>query len=151
MLPRLLQKKEEKKQYSTVFEGYEGMKAVYDEMVDYCHTHKEDFIGFSIVDEEYEKEIVMNFFRRYDRIRAEKKIKTRLLAPFRLKYLKKYNTIHMKFKFIDFNMPTGLIMWGDNVAYLSWSEKPVAFVIHSEDIAKSNKKFFEEMWRIAKN
>ncbi len=146
ILPRLEAKKKEKKQFSTVYQGYEGMKTLYDEIIDYCNRNKENFIGFAMQNEEYENDVLMYFFKRYDKIREEMKIKTQLIASNDKIELRKHNSKYLKFKFIDFKLPTGLIIWGDNVAYLSWTEKPSGFVIHSVDVAKSNKDFFKEMW-----
>ncbi len=47
-------------------------------------------------------------------------------------------------------MPTGVIIFGNKVATIVWRETPTAFVIKSKQVADSYKKFFEDMWKIAK-
>ena len=47
-------------------------------------------------------------------------------------------------------VPTGLIIWEDKVATLLWHEVPSAFVIHSKPNAEAYRKFFDDMWKIAK-
>lgn len=150
MLPRLEAKKKIKKQYSTVYEGYMGMKTLYDEIIDYCRETGDEFIGFAMDEKDYMDESLMYFFKKYDRVRNELKIKTKLISPVWIENLCKYNTDFIEIRFIDFKLPTGLIIWGDNVAYLSWSDKPCAFVISSENVARSNRDFFYEIWNRAK-
>lgn len=147
ILPRLLKKKEEKKQYTTVYEGYKGLISLYDEIVNSCRISCQDFIGFSMNDNQYKTETLKHFFRKYDRIRKNLNIKTRLLAHSSQKHLREYNSNYFTFKFLDIKLPNGLIIWEQSVAYINWNPKsPTAFVIHSEEIAESNRKFFEEMW-----
>ena len=46
-------------------------------------------------------------------------------------------------------LPLLLIAY-DKVATLVWQEIPTAFVIESKQVAYSYKKFFEDMWKLAK-
>ncbi len=146
IIPRLQEKKREKKQYSMIYEGYNGLETLYDEIINYCHKNKEDFKAFALSKEEYKNKNLEYFFAKYDNLRKQLKVKTRLLAPIsQKKPLEKYNKIEIKY--VNLELPTGLIIWGDNVAYINWSNnQPTGFVIHSEQIAESNKNFFEELW-----
>jgi hypothetical protein len=58
---------------------------------------------------------------------------------------------NIKIKYLPYNLPTGVIIFGDRVATLVWKNIPTAFVIQSKQTAQSYKKFFEDMWKIAKS
>lgn len=149
LIPDLKLNQDNSKQFARVYEGYEGTKTLYDEAINYCQINKEDFLAFSMSDKDFESESLKYFFSKYDKLRCELQINTRIIAKESQKrYLNSRGAI--EFRFIDFNLPTGLIIFGDNVAYLSWGKNPVAFVITSPEIAKSNKQFFEDMWKVAK-
>jgi len=102
IIPRLQEKKKEKKQYSMIYEGYNGLETLYDEIVSYCHKNKEDFKAFALSKEEYENKNLEYFFAKYDNIRKQLKVKTRLLAPVsQKKPLEKYTKIEIKYVNIE--------------------------------------------------
>ena len=53
--------------------------------------------------------------------------------------------------YISYEMPTGVIIYGDKVATVLWGETPTAFVIQSKKTAEKYRKFFYNMWKIAKS
>lgn len=57
---------------------------------------------------------------------------------------------NISIKYLLYKLPTGVIIFGNKVATLTWQEIPRAFVIHSKQVAESYKSFFESMWKIAK-
>ena len=151
LIPKLeFQKKQE--QYATVYESFNGIKTLYNEILEYLSKNKENFIGFTL-GEGYEKQEVNIFFKNYDRKRKELGIKTLLIGPLEQKEFidknyKKDNNIEIRY--VKQAVPTGVIIWGDNVATLLWHDIPSAFVIHSKQNAEVYKKFFWEFWKISK-
>ncbi len=50
----------------------------------------------------------------------------------------------------EYDFPSTVLISGERVATIVWSEQPFAFVVNSEEVAKSNRNFFELLWKIAK-
>ena len=97
----------------------------------------------------------MTFFEHYDLKRKEKGIKTKLIGIesqrkfFKEDYLKKAN---LEVKYLPYaSVPQGVIIIGDRIATMLWSKNPVAFVIQSKQTAEAYRKFFWDMWKIAKH
>jgi len=153
LIPRLsLIQKQEAVQYATVYETFNGIKTLYDEILDYLGKNKEDFIGFTL-GEEYKGEQANLFFQNYDAKRKSLRIKTRLIGLESQKEFLKKNYPKdrgIEIRYLDQALPTGVIIYGDKVATLLWDKTPVAFVISSKQNAGSYRKFFEDLWKIAK-
>ena len=153
LIPILIsQQKQEAKQFATIYESFNGIKTLYDQMLDYHKKHKEDFTAFTL-GEEYKKKEVNIFFKNYDAKRKALGIKTKLLGlESQRKFLtKEYGANpNIQLKFIKYSLPTGVIVFGDNVVNLLWHKVPTAFVVHSKENAKAYRKFFNDMWKIAK-
>ena len=153
LIPTIISQQEsEAKQYATVYESYNGIKTLYDEILDYLHKNKEDFLGFTL-GEEYTNKQANLFFKNYDIKRRELKIKTKLIG---LEHQKKFlekgygKDLNIEIKYLKHAVPTGLIIWDDKVATLLWHDVPSAFVIHSKPNAEAYRKFFNDMWKIAR-
>ena len=153
LLPQLISKqKPVERQYATVYETFGGIKTLYDEMLEYEKKSGEDFICFTL-GEEYQNDEANLFFMQYDRKRKEAGIKTRIigLEEQRSFYKKTFGANpNITFRFVKQAIPTGVLIFGDNVATLLWKEVPTAFVIHSKQNADVYKKFYESLWKIAK-
>ena len=153
LIPRLSSiQKQEAKQYATIYETFNGIKTLYDELLDYLSKSKEDFIGFTLGNE-YQGEQANLFFKNYDAKRKSLGIKTRLIGlESQRQFLNKNYPKHknIEIRFLNQALPTGIIIYGDKVATLLWNKTPVAFVISSKQNADSYKQFFEDLWKIAK-
>jgi HTH-type transcriptional regulator, sugar sensing transcriptional regulator len=155
LIPQLEAKKKlaENIQTAKVYQTYDGMKTLYNEILDLLAPGKEDFIAFTISDEEYQYKESEYFFQEYDTKRRELGIKVKLLAHTSQKKLMESMTKGDKnviVKYLSYKMPTGVIIYGDKVATLVWGEIPTAFVISSKQTSEVYRKFFQDMWKIAK-
>jgi len=152
LIPRLTSQQEsEAKQYATIYESYNGIKTLYDEILDYLQKNNDAFIGFTLGGEYTSKQANL-FFKNYDAKRRELKIKTKLIGlEHQKKFLqKKYGEDpNVEIKYLEYAVPTGLIIWDDKVATLLWHDVPSAFVIYSKPNAEAYRKFFNDMWEIA--
>jgi len=55
-------------------------------------------------------------------------------------------------KYLNYaSVPQGVIIVGNKVATMIWSENPIAFVIESEKVSKSYRNFFNELWMKARS
>jgi len=155
LLPSLISKQEKEAEYSAkVYGGYNGLRTLYEEMIRYLEKSKEDFIAFTL-GEEYKDENLMTFFEHYDTKRKSLGIKTKLVGVetqrkfFNKDYLQK---VKLEIKYLPYaSVPQGVIIFGDKVATMVWKKNPVAFVIQSKQTAEAYKKFFQDMWKIAKH
>jgi sugar-specific transcriptional regulator TrmB len=151
-IPQIRSKHKKTDQYATVYESFNGIKTLYDEILDYLSANKENFIAFSMR-EEYKKKQMNLFFRNYNVKRAKLGIKIKLIGlAHQRSFLERENKdyLNIETRYVDHAVPAGVIIYGDNVATLLWYDVPTAFVIHSRQNAHAYKKFFNDMWKIAK-
>ena len=154
IIPQLAAKQKlEAKNSATVYESYNGLRTLYEEFVNSLVGPKRDFIAFTLGDE-YEDKNLMLFFEHYDLVRKEKGIRTRLIGVdwqrkfFDLNYMKKMN---LNIRYLSYSaVPQGLIIVDDRIATMVWHPTPTAFVIQSKSVAESYRKFFEDIWKVAK-
>lgn len=153
IIPQLLEKqKKEATQNAVVYETFNGIKTLYNEILDVLKKNKEDFIGFTL-GEEYENKQANIFFKNYDAKRKALGIKIRLIGLEKQKNFlqKEYGkNPNIEIKYLSYSVPTGIIIYDDKVATLIWHKVPTAFVIHSKENAKQYRNFFEDIWKIAK-
>jgi len=57
---------------------------------------------------------------------------------------------HPKFRYVPGFAPVGVLIFGDNVMNVAFGERPVAVITTSKLISESYRKFFYNMWKIAK-
>jgi sugar-specific transcriptional regulator TrmB len=155
LIPSIEEKRRlsKEQQKAEVYETLQGMRTLYDEILEDLRKNKENFTAFSLGEEEYKYPEVMYFFQEYDKKRESLGIKTKLLSHISQKYFFKKASKewpYLKVRFLDFKLPTGVIIYGNKVATITWGEIPTAFVIQSKKISKSYRDFFEEMWKNAK-
>ena len=60
------------------------------------------------------------------------------------------NNPNIEIRYLKHAVPTGVIIYDDKVATLLWHDIPTAFVINSRQNADMYRKFFYDMWKIAK-
>jgi sugar-specific transcriptional regulator TrmB len=154
ILPSLIQRQIKEAEHSArVYEGYNGLKSLYDEMIEHLKKTKDDFIAFTL-GEEYSDPNLMLFFEHYDTIRNELGIKTKLIGVesqrkfFKKSYLK---SVGLEVRYLPYvSVPQGVIIFGDKVATMVWGKNPAAFVIQSEQTAEAYNQFFWDLWKKAK-
>ena len=62
----------------------------------------------------------------------------------------KYNLSQLRYTQKGFEPLTETIIFGDQVAILIWSEKPIGVLVRNSTIAESYDRYFEYMWKQAK-
>jgi sugar-specific transcriptional regulator TrmB len=129
-----------------IFKGYKGIKAGFLEAVKSI-PNKGEYLFFSIG---YgEDEYLQQFFRDLAIHLEERKIKVKGIANIKEKtlfenYYKKFN---YQMKYTKINLPSDITIAGNNVITFVWDkEQPIIYIIQSEPLATSYKKFFKEIW-----
>ena len=156
ILPELksVMKKEEKETFSTIFEGFNGFKAAFQNQIDECTAKDEIFvIGFS--PQNYAFKSLRTFLKNIDLKRHKKKIRLDIILPKESK-----NTIgkdrekepYTKVRYMPrgFFSPTAMNIYKDYVLLTIWEEKPTVFLIKNDKIATSFKQYFNSLWNLAK-
>jgi len=146
----LKRKLAKEKQESTIYEGYEGIKVAFNNILNSL-SKGEEYQVFTL-GQELENEALKRFFANYHQKRIKKSIKVRLIANSDIKniFLKHHTYKNMKIKYTNLKLPTGIFIFKDKVMTIVWKDKPTAFVITSKNNADSYKEFFEEMWKTVK-
>ena len=150
IIPQLVSQKHYD-QYVSIYEGYNSIRTLYDEMIEHQHKNKEEFIAFTLGDE-YRTKQANIFFKNYDVRRRELRIPIKLIALEKQRqFMERVYAIdpNIKIRYVSSAVPTGLLIFGDNVVTLLWKDEPTAFVIHSKQNADVHRRFFNELWRTA--
>ena len=138
-------KKSKMKEEIIVFKGKEGLKTLFDDQI---KTRKEILIlGASTAADE----MLKYYFLEYNKKRIKGKIKVKIVFSNRAKGKhEKVPLSEIKYLSDEYSGPAAINIYGDNVAIIHWSEKPIGILIESEGIAASYRKYFDLIWRIAK-
>lgn len=133
-------------QSAQVFEGWEGLKTVF-KLIQNETANGKTYYAFAL-GSELEDEKTINFLRNHHQKRIEQKGKVKLLVKKEYKKnLQKWEKYKdLEIKFYNEELPTGVFIFSDYVANITFKHK-TAFLIKSEHIAESYKKFFENIWK----
>lgn len=135
---------------------YEGEKA-YRDMIsrkDNLQPANSEYLVVSGVVMKY-KEITSKggIFQRSNRIRAKKNIKTRLiLNDIYRDQAAKFDRVNSEIRFLPegYTAPTTFDVWHDSITLTSFAGDMFCIEIKNEDFRNSYSKYFELLWKIAK-
>jgi len=133
------------KEEAEVFEGRKGVMNMLNILIDDVKKD-EEYLFFAIDVEENEE--VQNFFLNYDLKRKEKNLIVKGLADLRLKKL--FNGRKMKMKYPKIPIPSNISICHGKIAFFSWGEKPVGYMIRSKQIVDIYQNYFGRVWKITK-
>ncbi|MFW5704515.1 MAG: TrmB family transcriptional regulator [Nanoarchaeota archaeon] len=147
LLPELLNKynQENEKKETLFFTGKEGLKQIFEDQLEKA---QETLIIATAV---HVEETIRYFFPRFERIRKEKNIKTKMImdeSADNKKDLKKIPLNEIKF-LKNFNKSAmSQYIYGNNVAIVLWTENPFAILIRQKEIAQGFREEFEFFWNL---
>lgn len=138
-----------------VFEGYEGLKSVYLEGLEQLTEKDEILVMGASLGAYTDKRTYGAFFEQINRLRLKKRIRYRLIynTSFKdesgVKYWQKQPLTQVRF-LLD-NTPGSVNIQGSRVLIIYWAQgSPKIFVITSQVVADSFRKYFEVLWAVAK-
>jgi HTH-type transcriptional regulator, sugar sensing transcriptional regulator len=144
-----LNKVREKEQNAQIFIGFEGIKTIFNIILDNL-KEGEEYYSFSQGDEVNNKEILL-FYIKHHQKRVSKKIKLKLIADSNIKKITtKLPNKYLKIKYLKNPFPLGTIIFKDYVINYSFEKSPIGYLIKSESIANYYKAFFEDLWNKTK-
>lgn len=88
---------------------------------------------------------LLNCWRRFDLKRAERDLVVKGLAPTKIKHLFVGRKI-LKMRYADFPIPTDISIFQNKVAFIAWGDKPVGYLIRSQQIYEMFRSFFNSIW-----
>ena len=138
-------------QIATVYEGEKSMNSLFNNIIE--KLGKNSYYYIFALKEDYSSESCLRFLRKIHMRVAERESDNRLVINSSIKkiFLKNSGDIkNIKHKFTDLDLPPGLMIIDDKVINWSWGERPTAVEIKSKQIAEQYKKFFLEIWKLAK-
>jgi len=142
-IPEILNKFNSKKLgiKAEVFRGIEGIKAVFEDSLDYPETY---WIGGG----RYLPKMYPDWFFAWTNRRAKKKVKWKYLMRYELRSeYKPFPFETVKFLPKEFSgSPTVTGVWGNKVIQLILGEDLFAFVIESKELAENYKTYHKYLW-----
>ena len=151
IMPELKEKEKlsKQKQSAKVYEGVKGLKTAFNDILTTMKSG-EEYYFFQVNTEQLKEKKLLLFLRNYHLKRSEKGIKAKGLAGREdIEMIKKHIQVGLKnieVRCLDEFMPNGVVIYKDKVLTLDWQDVPTAFVIQSQAVANSYKKFFEQKW-----
>ncbi len=142
-----VQKLDASSQTAVVYEGFEGIKAVFSKILEELNKNDEYYVF--TVDEEASSKELKNFFLQHHKRRIYKGIKVKLLSrkTLRKEIKKNYPSYRLsERRFIDLAFPTGVFIFKGHVMHFTYFPKPTLIVCNSVQHYESYRTFFEELW-----
>lgn len=136
-----------------IYEGIEGMKTI---MNDIIRSNVKEFLGYGSSRSSFE--IIPAFMEDWHKERIKKKIIMKTIynnTPQTKEKLRSRKTslryTQYKLMPISLESPTATVIYADKVVLQSWTKEPFAVLIKSKDLADNQRKYFEKLWKIAKD
>ena len=149
ILPQLelLHKTSKEKQETTFYKGKLGLKSVFNDQIE---EGKEILIfGASAK----APEILKYYFPHFDNERKRRNIRVKIIfdeSAEKEEYVKQIPLSTIRYVPNEYSSPAATNIYGDKVSIVLWTEEPIAIVIKNKEIADGYRKYFELVWKTAK-
>lgn len=148
-----LQKVKIEKHEATMFEGYKGLKSIFDNAVNVLEKGDEILVMGARSGQDVNSETWNAFFNNFNRRRIEKRIIYKIIFNDDLRKSKVVKLFQKspftEVRFISQHTPAGINIHKDNVAIIIWRKTPYAFLITSKEVAQSFREYFKVLWKQA--
>lgn len=149
ILPQLeLMQKESKNEKISVeiFEGYNGLYAAQLNLLQ--DAKKGDIHKYFTGESSLLSKEAIDFFKKLDKLRNEKGVKIFGIAKNEKSMLNNYT--ESRIRFTDQSIPPSMNIFKDKIIIFILSDKPLAILIKSNQIAKQYHSLWDEIWKNAK-
>jgi len=129
-----------------IFKGQKGIKSIFQDILE---EKKELFVYGA---ESKFAEMFPAYQKEWNLQRAKLKINLKIIYNEKVRKKKKQENlkfIQMKFISEDYDFPSTIIIYSEKVVTIVWAETPFGFMIKSKEVVKSNKNFFDILWKTA--
>ena len=135
-------------QEAEIFLGKKGLKTAYEKLLKNV-TKNDEVLFFYIHEEEYGEESNL-FYNSIVSLASKARNRGICNEDYRKSWFAK-KAKHLQMKFSDIPIPGNIDIVGDKVLIVSWKDSIFSILIQSQSLASSMRKYFEEMWKVAKN
>jgi sugar-specific transcriptional regulator TrmB len=156
ILPTLLLRFEEAKEKINVevFNGWNGMKTIFEELLDECEKGDNNYV-FGASKGESEKQADA-FFVKYSKSRETKGIITSIIFNEEMKKRKErigffLESKNYKVKFLQQSTPAEIMLYKNKSCIIILTKEPLVIRITSQEVTDSFKQYFDVMWKEAKS
>ncbi len=139
-------------QETTVYSGNKGLKSLMDDMLD----QNQEILTIGASDlkaEAFQYHLQFNL-PKFHTLREKKKIPYKILLSEDMKEraneLNKLKNTNAKILPREFTSNSSFNIYGDKVSIIMWGSEPFGILIKSKEIADSQRKHFNLLWKIAK-
>jgi HTH-type transcriptional regulator, sugar sensing transcriptional regulator len=154
ILPTLLLKFAETKEKTNVevFSGWNGMKTIFEDLIDECKRGDQNYI-FGASRGENDKQ-ADRFFVKYSKLREQRGIITNIIFNKELKKRKARIDFFLKSKkynlrFLSQVTPAEIMLYKNKTCIIILTKEPLIIRVTSQEVMKSFKQYFEIMWKTA--
>ena len=135
-----------------IYEGKEGMKTLMNEILNSGIK-----VFYSYGSSRSSHEIIPAFMEEWHKERIKRKVKIKIIYNNTKQAKERIKNIPQSMKFMDYKFmpielesPTAIMIYKNKVALELWTKEPFAVVIESNEMAENQKRYFDELWKIAK-
>ncbi len=136
-------------QEATMFQGINGLKVLFKDTL----TEGKEYYVFGAPKSSLGI-MGSTYWENYNLKRAEEKIKIKMIFNDDLRewsYKIKSGLTHIRFLPKKFDSITETIIYGNKVAIIVWTQKPIATLIKDKHLATSYKHYFDLLWKQAED
>lgn len=136
------------KEQATIFKGKKGIKSIFEDIL----KERENLFAYGA--ESKFANLFSGYQKYWNKERAKLGINVKMIYNEKVKKRKieeHLKSLEMKFLPEHYDFPSTIIIYGNKVATIVWSDTPIGFMIESKEVAKSNMNFFDILWKIAGN
>jgi len=137
-----------------VFFGWRGIYTVFNTILEELPPNS-DYLAFAGDSSEKYPQEAISLFKEFQKKRNYRRYKVKIIANSisrnNIKNYKYYNEFGKpNYRYVNELSPSEMIIFNDSIVHLSLKDRPLAILIRSKDIADSFRRFFYNMWKIAK-
>ncbi|MFH1439883.1 MAG: helix-turn-helix domain-containing protein [Candidatus Woesearchaeota archaeon] len=152
IIPKLILRRKlaDKKQEATIYEGFRGIQAVYDNMLASMKKGDEYYV-FNLGEKDNYVKYKL-FYRNYHLKRDKKGVFVKIITENKFKSIVEYvfkNLKKCETRFSKEPLPSSTLIHNDTVVTLLMGDNPTAIVVESKQNAEQYKRFFHNIWKKA--
>lgn len=148
MLPQLTKLQQVMpQQEAEIFLGKKGMKTAYEKLLADVTKDDEDLF-FYVYEEKYAKESDLFYFSIQHLLKGIPERGISNIAYRKSPFIKQAQYISMRY--VDFPVPGNIDICRDRLLLVSWEEPIIAMLIHSRSIAENFRRYFNAVWKVAR-
>lgn len=136
-----------------IYEGAEGIKTFYNELIDKL-VKGDEYLAMTISDQTGINKQIMRIFQNFHLKRGDKGVPAKIIYNIKDKTAQKQfnftQTGRWQRRISEQDIPTGIAICKDIVATINWGEESKVFVVVCRENAERYRKFFYSLWKKAK-